>query len=429
VEKFDVIVVGAGLSGLAAASVCIGGGLNTLVLERGIFPGAKNVSGGRLYLKPVASLLPEFSKGDLPIERPVTHERLTLMDGSDSLTLSLQTPEFRSSMPQSVTVLRAVLDRWFAERLGECGGIVVPKIRVDGVIREKGRICGIRAAGDEIGANVVIAADGVNALLSERAGLRSSHDPAHFAVAAKEIIELSSGAIEERFQLNNGEGAAQLFAGSVTRGMPGGGFLYTNRETLSLGVVVGVQAAGSSKVPVHELVEEFKDHPAVAPLVRGGNVVEYSAHLIPEAGPYHGTSLSTDGFLTVGDAAGFCLNLGVTVRGMDYALASGVLAGQAVLKAHETGDFSREILSTYDRSVRESFIGKDFKTYRKVPRFLGNPRLYSLYPQALTGAFKDLYRVTENPKGKIVRGFRNSLFSRISLGQALRDVIRGYQAL
>ncbi|MBI3015908.1 MAG: FAD-dependent oxidoreductase [Candidatus Tectomicrobia bacterium] len=306
---------------------------------------------------------------------------------------------------------------------------MVPKIRVDGVIRENGRICGIRAAGDEIGANVVIAADGVNSLLSEKAGLRARHDPAHFAVAAKEIIELSGGVIEERFQLERGEGAAQLFAGSVTRGMPGGGFLYTNRETLSLGVVVGVQAAGSAGVPIHELIEEFKEHPAVAPLVRGGNVVEYSAHLIPEAGPGAGTPLSADGFLTVGDAAGFCLNLGVTVRGMDYALASGVLAGQAALAAHQQGDFSRQTLSAYDRSVQESFIGKDFKSYRQVPSFLANPRLYTLYPRALTGAFKDLYRVTENSKGKILRGFRNSLFSRIPLGQALGDVIRGYRAL
>lgn len=428
-EKFDVIIVGGGLAGLAAALVCARGGLSTLVLERGIFPGAKNVSGGRLYLRPVSGLLPDLLSGDLPSERPVTHERVSLMNGPDSVTLGLQCPEFGSSPPHSVTVLRSVLDRWLAERLGECGGLVVPRIRVDGVVREDGRICGIRTADDEIGANVVIAADGVNSLLSEKADLRARHDPAHFAVAAKEIIELPRGTIEERFQLGNNDGAAHLFIGEVTRGLPGGGFLYTNRETLSLGVVVGVKAAGSSQVPIHELIEQFKEHPAVSPLVRGGNVVEYSAHLIPEAGPGHGTPLCADGFLTVGDAAGFCLNLGVTVRGMDYALSSGALAGQAVLGAHQKGDFSRRTLAAYERAVAESFIGKDFETHRGVPAFLGNARLYSLYPAALTGAFKDLYRVGETSGGKLLRRFRSSLFSRLSLGQALGDAVRGYRAL
>lgn len=428
-EKFDVVVVGGGLAGLAAARVCVRGGLSALVLERGILPGAKNVSGGRLYLRPVSSLLPELLNADFPAERAVTHERLTLMNGPDSLTLSFQCPEFGSPPPHSVTILRSVVDRWLAEQLGECGGLVIPRIRVDDVIRENGRICGIRTADDEIGANVVIAADGVNSLLSERAALRTRHDPAHFAVAAKEIIELPRGTIEERFQLGNNDGAAHLFAGEVTRGLPGGGFLYTNRESLSLGVVVGVKAVGASQVPVHELIEQFKEHPAVSPFVRGGDVVEYSAHLIPEAGPGHGTPLCADGFLTVGDAAGFCLNLGVTVRGMDYALSSGVLAGQAVLSAHQKGDFSRQTLATYERILAESFIGKDFETHRGVPAFLANPRLYSVYPAAMTNAFKDLYRVGETSNGKLLRRFRASLFSRLPLGRALGDAVRGYRTL
>ena len=100
----------------------------------------------------------------------------------------------------------------------------------------------------------------------------------------KEVVALDRGAIEERFGLGETDGVSYEFIGAVSGGVSGGAFLYTNLETLSLGVIVQVASLAERKVAAHELLEGFKAHPSVAPLVRGGRLVEYSAHLVPEAG-------------------------------------------------------------------------------------------------------------------------------------------------
>jgi electron transfer flavoprotein-quinone oxidoreductase len=214
------------------------------------------------------------------------------------------------------------------------------------------------------------------------------------------VIELDPQSIEDRFCLGEGEGAAQLFVGSLTKGMMGGGFLYTNRESLSLGMVVGIHSLNrrEPREEVYKLLDEFKERSEIRNLVKGGNPVEYSAHLISEGGIHIMPKLYGDGILVIGDAAGLGLNMLVTVRGMEYAVASGVLAGRTIKKARERNDFSASSLADYEKLLRESFVMKEMDAFKSSLRILENERLFSKYPQAISNLFEEVMIVDGGPK-------------------------------
>ena len=401
-EKFDVIVAGAGLAGLAAAYTLAGKGVEVLVLERGDYPGAKNVTGGRLYVTPVRDLFPELWE-NAPLERFIVHEGATLMAKERSVTIDYSGNELRMIPHQSYSVLRAKFDRWLAKQAEAKGAMLLTKVRIDDIIKENGKVTGVLAGGDELGAACVIACDGVLSLVSEKAGLRAPGAPHDYAVGIKEVIELDAGLINDRFNLEGNEGAARLFVGEATGGLFGGGFLYTNKESLSLGIVIGIQAlmeTGAS-LDAPTLFDAFKRRPEIAPLIKGGTSVEYAAHVIPEGGGKALGRLYGDGILVAGDAAGMALNIGFTVRGMEYALASGYYAAQAVLKAREKGDFSSESLSIYKHLLEESFVLKDFTSFSQTPAVLGNPRFINHYPEMVGNLLMEIYRVPPGPKDRL----------------------------
>jgi len=401
-DKFDVIVVGAGLAGLGAAYTLAGSGLEVLVLERGDYPGSKNITGGRLYVNPVRDLFPGLFE-NAPLERFITHEGITLMAKESSVTLDYSGNELRSEPHQSYSVLRAKFDRWLAGQVEEKGIMLLSKTRVDDVIKDNSKISGVVAGGDQLHADVVIVCDGVLSLLSEKAGLRSQDSPHDFALGIKEVIALDPGLINDRFNLDGDEGAARLFVGEVTHGKFGGGFLYTNRDSISLGIVVGIEDAMDNKYPIDvpELLEVFKSRPEIVPLIKGGSPMEYSAHIIPEGGFKALGSLYGNGILIAGDAAGFALNIGFTVRGMEYALASGYFAAQAVLKAKEAGNFDAGTLSIYKRLLEESFVLQDVRNFQETPTVVSNPRFFNHYPELVGNFLKDIYAVPAGPKEKI----------------------------
>lgn len=409
-EKFDVIVVGAGLSGLATALTLSGEGVEVLVLERGDYPGAKNVTGGRLYVNPVREFFPDLWP-NAPLERLILREGFALMAKERSVTLEYSGSELGNEPPQSYSVLRARFDRWLAEHAESRGAMLLTKVRVDDVIRENGGVAGVIAGGDELRANVVIACDGVLSLIPEKAGLRSPGSPHDYAVGIKEVIALDTGVINDRFGLERNEGAARLFAGEVTRGHFGGGFLYTNRDSISLGIVIGIGGlVGRASPPdIPALLDAFKARPEIAPLIRGGDTVEYAAHAIPEGGYRALGKLYGNGILVAGDAAGLALNMGVTVRGMEYALASGCLAARAVLKAREAGNFRTETLSLYGRLLEESFVLRDFKSFQETPAVLANPRFTNHYPELIGAVMKDVYAVPAGPKARLYETIRKHM--------------------
>ena len=223
-------------------------------------------------------------------------------------------------------------------------------------------------------------------------------------VGVKEVIELSRQQINDRFGCMDNEGAAWLFVGSPSDGQMGGGFLYTNEDSVSLGLVFGLHNIDKVSKSIPQMMEDFKNHPTVKPLIAGGKTVEYSAHVVPEGGYDMVPKMVGNGVLIAGDAAGLCLNIGFTIRGMDLAIASGEAAANAIIKAKEAGDFSEAGLASYKTTLDNSFVMKDLQLYKKVPGFLDNPRMFNQYPSMMTGIMKDLYTMngTSAPLRKIV---------------------------
>jgi electron transfer flavoprotein-quinone oxidoreductase len=402
VERVDVAVIGAGLAGLSCAYTLAKAGLDVLVVERGDYPGSKNVTGGRLYMNPVRRYLPDIWD-EAPFERHVTKELLTMLSEDSSITLTLRSDTYNKPPYHSYTLIRPTFDRWLAEKASAEGAAVVSKYKVEQLVRENGKITGIRAEGEDIGANVVVAADGAMSFIAEEAGLRSKNDPRHFAVGVKEIVELPRKTIEDRFHVHGDEGAAQLYFGSVTKGMTGGGFLYTNRESISIGLVVGIGSlmANPEQLETFQLMEDFKQRPEVSTLIEGGETVEYCAHVIPEGGIESVPTLYDDGILLVGDAAGFALNMGLIVRGMDLAIASGAMAAETIKAAKKRNNYSAASLSEYEKLLNDSFVMKDLHTFKNVWKLLNNPRMFEKYPKAISIMLTDLMFIGSDPKAKL----------------------------
>ena len=423
-EHVDVAIVGAGLAGLSCAYTLAKAGVDVLVVERGDYPGSKNVTGGRLYVNPVRQYMTEIWD-EAPFERHVTKERLTMLSDESSITVELRSNNFANKPCQSYTLIRPVFDRWLAEKATGVGAVIVPAYKVEGLLLEGGKVAGIKAEGDEIGASVVVAADGALSFITEQAGLRSRHDPHHYAVAVKETIELPRKTIEDRFNLHGDEGCAQLYFGSLTKGLTGGGFLYTNRDSISVGIAVGIGALmdRAEHLESAQLMESFKQLPEISSIIEGGETVEYSAHAIPEGGIGSAPKLYSNGILVVGDAAGFALNMGLTVRGMDLAIASGVLAAEAIELAKKNGDFSARSLAAYETFLNRSFVMNDLQTFRKVWNVLDNPRLFTKYPAAVISLMTDLMSIGSEPKPKLsstaIKHFRKDFLNFSTLRDAM----------
>lgn len=391
-DKFDAIIVGGGLAGCITGYMLAKAGLETLIIERGNFSGSKNMTGGRLYAHSIEKIFPDFAK-EAPIERSIVHEKVSFMNEGSSVTMDYASTEAENNADRSYTVLRTKFDQWLAEKAEEAGVGVIPGIRVDDVIVRDGKVCGVVAGGEEMEADVVVLADGVNSILGEKLGMVSKVTPHNCAVGAKEVIQLTKQQVNDRFNCTDDEGAAWLFAGMPSDGYLGGGFIYTNEDTISLGVVFGLHNIENAGKSVPQMLEDFKNHPTVKPLVEGGKVVEYSAHVVPEGGYNMLPKMVGDGVLLAGDAAGLCLNVGYTVRGMDLAIASGEAAANAIIAAKEKNDFSESSLSLYTKELDDSFVMKDLKLYKDLPTFLDNERMFNQYPDMATGIMKDMFTI------------------------------------
>ncbi|MFZ7101055.1 MAG: FAD-dependent oxidoreductase [Peptococcaceae bacterium] len=426
-EKFDVIIVGAGPAGSVAGYLLARAGLEVLIIERGDFPGSKNMTGGRLYNHSLEKIMPGFSK-EAPVERKVVKETVTMLTEDSAVSLDFRSPLSGEEKQDSYTVLRADFDQWLAGKAEEAGAIIAPGVRVDNLLIRDGKITGVIAGEDEMEADVVILADGVNSLLAQKAGLKAELKPSQVAVGVKEIIELPEAVIEDRFNLNAGEGAARLFVGACTKGKIGGGFLYTNKNSISLGLVFTLADLADSSFTVPQMLEDFKEHPAVKPLIKGGKLAEYSGHLVPEAGLGMLPRLYDDGVLVVGDAAGLVINIGYTVRGMDLAIASGEAAAQAVLEARDKGDFSKESLAKYKTLLDESFVMRDLKQYQKFPQFMENRRIFTQYPQLAVDVLKDMYVIDGSP-GKPLLNKVLTRAKKVGIFTIIKDGWKGVKAL
>lgn len=425
-DTFDVIIVGGGLAGSVSALLLARAGLETLVIERGSNAGAKNMTGGRIYAHSLEKIIPGFAE-EAPVERCITREKISFLTADSAFTADYSALPADDKGSRSYSVLRAPFDQWLMSKAEEAGAQFIPGVRVDDLLLKDGKVCGVKAGDEELAARVVILADGANSILGEKLSMVDKVKPHNCAVGVKELIELSPQQISERFSCGEKDGTAWLFAGMPSDGHMGGGFLYTNKTTVSLGVVFGLHHIAEAKKSVPQMLEDFKNHPTVKPLVEGGTLLEYSAHVVPEGGLGMVPKLTGDGVLLVGDAAGFCLNLGYTVRGMDLAVASAEAAALAVIAAKEKGDFNEAGLSSYREHLQSGFVMNDMQLYRNAPKFMNNPRLFTAYPEMISAVMADLFTVA-GPS----RALRKKLLphlKKVGFLNLVKDGLKGMSAL
>ena len=419
--EYDVIVVGAGPGGSAAALTLARRRAKVLLIEKSEAPGESNVSGGVLYGDftkgyGLMDLVPGF-ESEAPLERKVVSHEVNILskpdqrqgtyhryhlDGNSILArLGLFTVEIQTG--HDYTITRAEFDRWLADKAVASGAELVAGTTVTGLlVEERGeededdrRVVGVATARGDIRANVVIDSSGVTSPLVEAAGLRGPLNPRQLYHAVKHVHRLPDGEIERRFKVRSGEGRAVNCFGDFMQGVSGSAFIFTNRDTISVGVVAAIDSMVRAFTErfdevgsLNDVLSEFEQHPFAADLLDGGELIESSAHNIPRGPTAMLKRPYATGYLATGDALGSFIKIGPLFDGMRRAIASGIMAADAYLLASESGSYRAPNLSRYremlaplyedvNRSGRESFFSESSFAHATLPRILFSSSLFS----------------------------------------------------
>ncbi|WP_049926973.1 FAD-dependent monooxygenase [Halopiger goleimassiliensis] len=336
-ERYEAVVVGCGPGGAAAAARLAEHGVETLVLERGTEAGSKNVSGGLIYAEESApytidDLFDGFREG--AAERPVTEYRIHNVAGNKVKTYDL-TDLHEHDTEWCDAVLRRRMDSWLEERVhektSETGGGVLTNVRVNGLLREDGEIVGVTCDElDPIEADLIVAADGVNSELARDAGLMDWEEPDEWFQGVKAVVDMDPDVIDDRFGIDADEGVAHLFSGDLFEDVRGGGFLYTNAESLSIGTVFHLDSLVEQRADPHALLDALLTHPMLATWIGDEyEEREYAAKLVPDSKKIAHREPYEDRLVLVGDAAGQMQAQGPIIKGMNHAVTAGALAADA----------------------------------------------------------------------------------------------------
>jgi electron transfer flavoprotein-quinone oxidoreductase len=420
--KFDVIVVGAGPAGATAAIMLSRSGLEVLLLERGKFAGEKNMFGGAIFGRVIDNIIPDYWE-DAPVERYINRNIVTILSKDSSFSFDFKCDKFGKPPYNGFTANRSRFDRWYAQKAVEAGAMLINETVADDLLWEDGRVVGVRTRREqgEVTADVVIAADGAMSLLAKKAKLRKDFAPKHFSIGVKEIVQLPKATIESRFNLAGSEGVSNEFLGGLPGDLQGGGYIYTNRESLSVGVVLQFSSMHRHKMPIYEALEQFKNHPSIRELLKDGVVKEYSAHIVPKGGVKMMPRLYTGGMLVVGDAAGFVLANGLYLEGANFAIASGIAAAETVVTAKAKGDYTAATLQKYQQILEGNFVLKDLRKYKHALAFMENPRLHSTYPDLICELAQNLLTVDGGPREKILPQAFKLIKGKASWMELLKD--------
>jgi len=362
-EHYEAVVVGCGPGGAAAAATLARNGVETLVLERGVDAGSKNVSGGVLYAEESApytidGLFPAFREA--ATERPVTENYIHNVAGNRVKTFDIGDLHHHDTA-WADSVLRRPMDSWLADRVHELtretGGGLLTEIHVTGLLRENGEIVGVTTEELEpIAADIVVAADGVNSELARDAGLMDWDDAEEWFQGVKAVVEMDPDVVNDRFDIDDDEGHAHLFSGDLFDGVRGGGFLYTNEASLSVGTVFHLDSIADERAEPQELLDNLLTHPLLAQWLGDEyHEREYSAKLVPDSKKVAHESPHEDRLVLVGDAAGQMQAQGPIIKGMNHAVTAGALAAEAFADARSRGDPHRAG-ELYERKLRDEGV-------------------------------------------------------------------------
>lgn len=428
-EKFDAIVVGAGPAGTACAYELAKAGANVVLIERGEYPGSKNVMGGVLYRQMMEEIVPDFHK-EAPIERPIVEQRFMMMDKTSAVTFSYKGMEWSKEPYNNFTVLRAKFDQWFANKAVEQGALLLNETVVLECVVEDGKVVGVRTdrPDGELRADVVVLADGVNSLLAKSLGFHKEFRPDEVALATMEILKLDKKIIEDRFNLEERQGCTIELFGDATKGILGTGFLYTNKDTLSIGVGTLLSGLIKHKIKPYELMEYVKTHPMIRPYIAGAEPQEYLAHLIPEGGYHSMPKVVGAGVLVVGDAAQ--LVNAIHREGSNMAMTSGRLAAETIVAARERGDFSEASLDGYRKKLMGSFVGQDLKKYKDATHHFDKfPQYFEQYIPMMNRAASQMLTVDGTPKREKQRKIWRDIGPAKAKFKMARDIYRAWKVI
>lgn len=416
--KIDVIVVGGGPAGVSAAITLAHAGKRVVLVERGIFSGSKNMFGGQIFTSSVRDIFPDFEE-KAPLERAIWEHKYMILGENDSTSIS-----YKKNMKSGYTVIRAKWDRWCVEEAKKAGVYFIPETLVEGLVMNENKVVGIKTAIEEFLAPITIIADGVNSLLVKQLNPKRVQKPDGMALSVKEVYELNSVLINQRFNLKDNQGTAIEIIGEPFNGMFGLGFIYTNKDSISLGIGVGLEQLKNTGIKPYELLDNLKKHPEIAPFFEGAKLKEYSAHLIPEDGYKNLPNLYGNGFLVAGDAAGFVNN--VHFEGTNLAMISGKLAGESAILALEHNDFSENMLSIYKKKLNQSFVLKDLKTYDNVAHTIEkNSKIFlGFYPSKINEFFNIFVKADGMPKGLGYRKFIKDVLKKRNIFAICTDMLK-----
>ncbi len=426
--RFDAIVVGGGPSGLASAIIMARAGLKVVLFERGRFAGSKNLFGGVLYTSAIQEILPGFMAKNPPFERPVTEQGYWLLSPDSVVRMMHRSEQYKTEPAAAYTGLRARFDEWFARQAVAEGALVIAKTAVIDVLRDnRDRVIGVRTdrPDGDVYAPVTILSEGVNNLLTQKLGLAQGDLPPRLvALSVKEVIGLPQATIEQRFGLTGlKEGVAIDLFGDATLGLPGTAFLYSNKTSISIGVGMLLEMFVEHRLRPHEVLARFKAHPAIRPLLAGGESLEYGAHLIPEFGYDRMPRLYADGVMVAGDAAGMVDAM--HREGTNLAMMAGKFAAEAAIEGHASKDFSAHHLQAYRDKLEASFVMKDLKQYRRMTDFLdGTPHFMKTYVDFVNDAAMRYFNAHDMPKRDMEKDIVRSLGKRRSFLGVAQDVMR-----
>lgn len=438
-EKFDCIIIGGGIAGLSAAMTLARNNMKFLLIERGEFAGSKNVSGGVLWGEGLSKLVPEYWEETEGYERFINQRRLTFMDDDSSFSLDFKSESFNETPYKGIVVLRAKFDNWLAGKVEEAiaesdypeDSFLATNILVEKVLMDNGKAVGIKAGEDEFYADSVILAEGVNNLLTRQVGLQDQYVPAdHVATGVKEIIRFDQKVLEDRFQLNGLSGMSNEFIGYATGGIEGGGFLYTNRDSISLGLVLGLKDLREKERTPYDVLNDFKEHPTIRDIIKGGEVVEYSAHVVSTGDmQVMPKEIYADGVMVTGEAANLLINSGKAIQGMDFALHSGVLAAETVVEAKSKEDFTSATLQKYRNKLENSFVLKDMRNFQDAVHMLHSPDMFGTVPNIVCDFGKDFFSIENSPTPKTRKMFSRSVKKHSSFWKLAKLGIKGARSL
>lgn len=441
-DRFDCIIIGGGIAGLSAALTLARNNLKFLLIERGEFSGAKNVSGGVLWGTRLNDLVPEYWTQDFGFERYVNHRRLTFLDDQSAFSIDFKSDHFNAAPYKGLIVLRSRFDRWLADRVEEAiaesdfaeDSLIATNILVEEVLMENGKAVGIRTGEETFHADCVILAEGVNNLLTRQVGLQDKYVPADYmATGVKEIIRFDRKVLEDRFQLQGDAGLTNEFIGYASDGIEGGGFLYTNRDSISLGLVLNIKSMREHMPKgkkIYDILTHFKSHSAVRDMLRGGEVVEYSAHVV-STGDKRALpkELFADGVLVAGEAANLLLNSGKAIQGMDYAMESGILAAETVVEAKRAGDYTSATLRQYRTKLENSYVLKDLNAFQGAVQFLHSRDMFTAVPKVVNEFGRQFFTVDNSPTPKTPAMLSTAVRKHSSWWTLLKLGIKGARSL